>query len=65
MTLPNVSALSDNGLLHLYGRVATNVMLTRLFSMRGPPQDALDILRELSREISERELDRKGRHADN
>lgn len=64
MSLPNLSALSDSGLLDLYGRVATVAMMSRLFNLPGPVQEVLEAKRELSCEISERGLDRGPDHAD-
>lgn len=64
MSLPNINALSDNGLLSMYGRAKTNVMLSKLFNQRGPSAEVLEFVRKLSEEISERGLDRGPENAD-
>lgn len=62
MNLPNIDALSDSGLLSMYARAKTNMLMCSMFKQIKLHPDIVKFVRELSREISERGLDQKHGH---
>lgn len=62
MSLEKIRGLSDSQVLSLYGRVKLNLMLSKLFKEEQPPPEVFAFKDEISRQISERGLDRDNRN---
>lgn len=66
MAMPQVSQLSDSALLQLYGHIKTNLMFNQIFpKLTKPAPEVLELVRQISSEISDRGLDRGYESADN
>lgn len=60
MSSEKINELSDDQLLHLYGRIKLNLMLSKLFKDEPPPPVVYALKDQISEQISLRGLDQNG-----